>query len=359
MDKATKNNYRRQITESIPEYFFVYDVERKKIVYLSDSFQKFNFSDNDDDLGNMRQLIREEYRMVFDEIFDQIEKGNYDHNEELKITDENSSIKWVNLRIHPIQSAGTQKVAGHALDITNTAVKLEQLQKDNYDLEDILHIMVHDLRGPLGSVMNLLEIQQIALENEKYPDAEGYNSAARRISREMNTMINSMIEMVQLKSNQFSLKRASTNFTQLLKGVVENYALDMKSKDITCEEHIPDEDFYIMIDPVKFKLVIQNLLSNATKFTRENGHITVSAKITNDQVIMKIADDGVGIPEDQHEEIFHRFTKVKKIGTKGEKPIGLGLSITKRIVEIHDGSIEVQSKLGEGATFIVKIPVGD
>ncbi|ELR68567.1 two-component sensor kinase [Fulvivirga imtechensis AK7] len=355
LNQTTKDNYRRQITETIPEYFFVYDVEEKKIVYLSDSFQKFNFANNDDDLGNMRTLIHRDYREIFDNIFDQIEKGNYQQDEELKITNEEIPLKWVNISIHPIKSSGSQKVAGHVIDITNRTTMLEQIKKENLDLEDILHIVVHDLRGPLGSVMNLLEIQQNSFGQEQYIDAEGYNIVAQRISREMNTMINSMIEMVQQKSNRFRLNRSRTNFIQLLKGVTENYALDMKNKDINYREDIPKGELYLMIDPGKFKLVIQNLISNAIKFTEQNGHITLSANVENGLVTLKIADDGIGISADKQEEIFERFTKVKQPGTKGEKPIGLGLSIAKRIVEVHNGTIEVESAPGEGATFIVQI----
>ena len=356
MTPSDKEFYRKQITETIPEYFFVFDVAEKKIVYLSDTFRKLNVYQDSDNISNMRELIHRDYQDVFDRIFHQLENGNYTQNEELKINDAETAVQWVNISTHPIQSRGSQKVACHVLDITNKSFEIAGLQKENCELEDILHIMVHDLRSPLGSIMNLLEIQQSAFDEENYGDTRAYNAVAQRIARDMNTMISSMVEMVQLRSNRFQLKASKTNLTALIRGISENYANDISNKGIKYKEELPDNDISLVIDPVKFRLVIQNLLSNAIKFTNKNGQITVAVKESDNEVTLKVSDDGIGVSKDQQEEIFEKFTKVRKLGTKGEKSVGLGLSITKKIVELHHGSVRVQSDICKGATFIVKIP---
>jgi two-component system sensor histidine kinase VicK len=111
------------------------------------------------------------------------------------------------------------------------------------------------------------------------------------------------------------------------------------------------------VDQVKFMHLMQNLVSNAAKFTPAGGHIRVKVQQEPDAVLLSVSDDGIGIPEALQPHLFDRFTKARRPGLKGEVTTGLGLSIVRRVVELHGGSIRVESKENEGTTFFVRVPL--
>ena len=111
------------------------------------------------------------------------------------------------------------------------------------------------------------------------------------------------------------------------------------------------------IDVEKFRRVIRNLITNAIKFSPEYSKIKVSAEIREGHLLVKVKDKGIGIPDQLKDKIFDPFTTAKRFGTSGEKPIGLGLSIAKQIVEAHGGEIWFKSNEGGGTSFYIEIPV--
>jgi len=112
-----------------------------------------------------------------------------------------------------------------------------------------------------------------------------------------------------------------------------------------------------MLNPEKMKRVVFNLVTNSVKFSKKDTTIILSAKTVGKKVFIEVADNGIGIPEKLIPEIFNISKSGKRKGTDGEKSYGLGLNICKRIVEAHDGSINVQSQEGKGSTFTVELPL--
>lgn len=352
-------NYSSKITESIPEYFFVYDAKKQKIIYLSDSFKKFNIKGSEDlYLNQIRSLIHESYLEAFDEIFESMAKGrNFLMDEDLRCNESTGVVKWVNIKTHPMASSDKNLIAGHVVDVTDKIFHLQNLEKEVDELEHIIHVMAHDLRGPLGSILNLFELQKEALSDKDIHNSGVYLDMSNKIADSMRLTINSMIEMIKLKSERFQLQASNTNVTELVQDIILIYKFDMTQKGIMLYNALPEHDIYVKLDKVKFQLIIQNLLSNAIKFTDEGGKITVSLTKNKNNIEVSISDTGIGIPEDKHEQIFDEFTEMKRKGTKGEKSTGLGLSIAKRIIDVHNGQIHVRSSPGKGTTFIVTIPI--
>jgi len=113
----------------------------------------------------------------------------------------------------------------------------------------------------------------------------------------------------------------------------------------------------VEINHEKIWRVINNLIVNAIKFTHTNGLIKVGITQNNKYVLISVADNGIGIPPDQKEAVFEMFTSAKKTGTDGEQPFGLGLSISKRIVEMHNGHIWFEDNVGGGTIFFIELPL--
>ena len=120
---------------------------------------------------------------------------------------------------------------------------------------------------------------------------------------------------------------------------------------------LPDSDkIYLELDDFKFMQVINNLISNAIKFTPDGGEITVALEEKEDRVLIRVADTGIGIPEKFHATLFDKFTRARRTGIKGEPSVGLGMSIIKTIVEWHQGKIWFESRENKGTTFFIEVP---
>jgi signal transduction histidine kinase len=133
--------------------------------------------------------------------------------------------------------------------------------------------------------------------------------------------------------------------------------LKAKEKNQHLVVSLSNEDTTVMLNPEKMKRVVFNLVTNSVKFSKKDTTITLSAKVIDNKVFIIVTDNGIGIPEKILPEIFNISKSGKRKGTDGEKSYGLGLNICKRIVEAHDGKINVQSEEGKGSTFTVELPL--
>ncbi len=121
----------------------------------------------------------------------------------------------------------------------------------------------------------------------------------------------------------------------------------------------PAAQVFVRVDQTKFMQALVNLVANANKFTHTNGHIRVAVQENAGSITLSVSDDGIGIPKDLQPVLFERFTKARRPGLKGEETVGLGLSIVRRIVELHGGKIHVESQENKGTTFFIELPGND
>jgi signal transduction histidine kinase len=146
-----------------------------------------------------------------------------------------------------------------------------------------------------------------------------------------------------------------------LRGLVDELRQQMQplaaEKEIALEASVPDELPPLRADRAKLRRVLVNLISNALKFTPRGGRVSVSAAPEGALVRVSVEDTGVGIPEDDVRDIFDKYAQARSRATRSEKGTGLGLYITRQLVELHGGHIEVHSEVGKGSTFSFTIPV--
>jgi signal transduction histidine kinase len=142
----------------------------------------------------------------------------------------------------------------------------------------------------------------------------------------------------------------------LLSGLVDDVEVVSDAKSIRVNLDAPT-DFIVKGDAAKLRTLFLNLVENALRYTAAGGRVAISLGIKNTHVAVSVADTGIGIPEEHLPHIFERFYRVDKSRSRAEGGVGLGLAIAKRIAELHAGRIEVQSKVGEGSTFAVFLPL--
>ena len=236
-----------------------------------------------------------------------------------------------------------------AKSVNNMALELSQMEKMR---QEFISNVSHEIQSPLTSIRGVAEI----LRNDKLSleDRLHYLSIIETESKRMSRLSDNLLKLASLESK-------SIKFEPKL------YRLDKQIKDIilACEPQWQDKgiELEVLLDEINIKAdedmmnqVWINLIHNSIKFTPEGGCIRVDLHPKNDKIEVKISDTGIGIAEEDQPYIFERFYMADKSRQRSNKGSGLGLSIVKKIIDIHHGTIDLQSKSGTGATFTISLP---
>jgi two-component system, OmpR family, sensor histidine kinase VicK len=228
------------------------------------------------------------------------------------------------------------------------------LEKANKEKDRILNVVAHDLRNPIGLTAYVSDLILMEERNEKD------RANLQMIKEASQQALNLTNELLGLNADSKDAKKEEmTALHALLETGVQlhRYKAAEKGQQIVLEKAI--HEMYIDADPDKLNRVLNNLLTNAIKFSPIQGQILVSLEKEGKQALLKIEDNGIGIPEEEQETVFARFSSYRRKGTSGERSYGLGLSISREIIEEHGGSITLQSKKNKGTTFFVRLPLAD
>jgi two-component system sensor histidine kinase VicK len=160
-----------------------------------------------------------------------------------------------------------------------------------------------------------------------------------------------------LESTDIPLKRERVDLRERVEWCLKPFRRAPGSERQQLIYELPNEPIYADVDITKLIQVVTNLVGNALKFTPDNGRIVVSVTPGSDCVRITVTDEGIGIPEELQPILFERFTPARRRGLRGEPTTGLGLSLCKTIVEMHQGTLTVTSAEGKGSTFTVEIPI--
>ncbi len=222
-----------------------------------------------------------------------------------------------------------------------------------FQQSDLISEFVHELRTPLASMSTatyLLLRPEISREQGTQIINNIHNEALR-----LNTLATSFLDLARLESGRVQFRMSSTDIPRLFSECVSVIEPKAQEASVRINIDVPHDFPTIQADRDKLKQVIFNLLSNAIKYNRPGGSATLKADYTEHDCIITVQDTGMGIPKEALSHLFEKFYRVKKSENK-VMGTGLGLSIVKQIVIGHSGSIEVQSELDKGTSFIISIP---
>jgi PAS domain S-box-containing protein len=238
---------------------------------------------------------------------------------------------------------------GH--DITEQ-VELEQMR------EDLTHMVVHDLRNPLGSIMGSLQLIHTALvERDETLPVTKLLQIAMRSGQKLYMLIDSLLDLGRLESSDTEINRAFVDINSVVQEALDQISPFALAKRQSVSAEIAPNLPKVMADRDLLLRVLTNLLDNAIKFTRKEGRITIGVKPIGDEVAFTVSDTGIGIPPEYRHRIFDRFLRLEN--DDGVKGTGLGLAFCKLAVEAHGGRIWVESEQGQGSQFKFILPVGD
>jgi signal transduction histidine kinase len=235
--------------------------------------------------------------------------------------------------------------------------KSAQLEVANKHKSDFLANMSHELRTPLNAIIGFSEVLIERMFGEVNEKQAEYLKDIHESGRHLLSLINDILDLskieagrMELELSSFDLPGAVSNAMTLVRERAQRHGIQLGlDMDPRLGEFQADER--------KVKQILLNLLSNAVKFTPDGGRVDVSAKLDTDKVQIAVKDTGVGIAPEDHAAVFEEFKQVGRDYTRKAEGTGLGLALTKRLVELHGGEISLESTLGKGATFTVKLPL--
>lgn len=235
----------------------------------------------------------------------------------------------------------------------------EQLMQVNKAKDDFISLASHQLRTPATGVKQYIGMILEGFAGE-LPDnlrpflAKAYESNERQLA-----IVNDLLQVAQLDAGTIRLQRTPTNLSGMLLSIVSEQSAKFSQRRQTLQYGPRGSDVVVSIDAGRMRMVFDNLIDNASKYTPENRTVTVGLEHTPDEVLVRIKDQGVGIAPEDIDKAFQKFSRVANSRSELVGGSGLGLYWAKQIVDLHDGAIDVHSKPGEGSEFVVRLPNKD
>ena len=238
--------------------------------------------------------------------------------------------------------------------------KLYEIAKEREKLKtDFIVNMSHELRTPLNVILSTSKVTELKINKSDY-DNEYLLEKLEQINKNSNRLlklVNNLIDITKFEHGNHTLNLENINIVEVVEDIALASVDYSACKGIDLIFDTEEEEIITAIDKDKIERVILNLLSNSIKFTDKDGVIYVYIKMVDESVSISVQDNGIGIPQDKLEEIFNRFYQVSDPLKKHEEGSGIGLCIVKEIIKLHNGKIHVTSKVNEGTSFEIILPI--
>gem|GEM_PF-1253536 len=351
----------RQIAESVNELFFVRDWKTRKYIYVSSAYERIFqrpvqalLDDPEDYLKLMHPDDFEQVRRAQEEF----QKNPKFYSVEYRIILPDGNIRWIWSRSFCVfdKEGNILRTVGIAEDVTRfkeaekQAVELALERQRMHLLSSFIRSISHEFRNPLATIHSGLFLLR------RTEDSEERNLRIDRIEEQAQNilrLVEDMVTMTRLDTEKL-VRAEPVDLRYVLEAAVESVQEGLLDKHLTLTTNFMPDIPMLNGDFDQLRRLFVSLLSNGVRYTPDSGAITVTAHAQEHSVMITIHDTGIGIAESDIPRIWELFYRVDQARTTSG--FGLGLSVAKRIVELHGGSIDVRSRLGEGSTFIVQLP---
>lgn len=320
---------------------------RGQIIMINDMAKRQLGVERDDALNqNILELLKIEDEYELRDLITQ--------SPELMIYSQNVNGEYISLRV---RFALIRRESGFISGLVAVLHDTTEQEKEERERRLFVSNVSHELRTPLTSVKSYLEaLDEGALTEPVAPD---FIKVSLDETNRMMRMVTDLLHLSRIDNETSHLDVELINFTAFITFILNRFD-KMKSQDEEKKYELvrdyPINSVWIEIDTDKMTQVIDNILNNAIKYSPDGGKITVSMKTTDDQMILSISDQGLGIPKEDLPKIFDRFYRVDKARSRAQGGTGLGLAIAKEIVKQHNGFIWAKSEYGKGSTFTIVLP---
>ena len=332
----------------------IFDLSSQKFSYVNDAFLRiFKTSKEEIDANSFElidRLIVNDRKYVNNHLSDIKSKGRISNIEfRLKFR---STEKFIRVDAFVVDDCNL--LIAMIRDVSASKEHLNYIVDFGARKDALLDMVAHNLSGPLNLTTNLLNAIDQSSKSQQYKKIDTHSRLIRESTQQCIEIINSFLKEEHSESERVVVRNNLFDVHAKVKIVVDRlkpFNNDKEFKIVSSQREV-----IVSADDVKIFQIIHNLLSNAVKFTPSNGTITVTINNYEYFFELNVADNGIGIPEHLHPYIFQRNTPASREGLKGEKSVGMGLYIVKKLTDLMHGSISFESAENVGSTFLVRLP---
>ncbi|MFL0250979.1 Cache 3/Cache 2 fusion domain-containing protein [Clostridium neuense] len=240
----------------------------------------------------------------------------------------------------------------------NKSLVEKTLQYDKLKTEFIAN-MSHELRTPLNIIFSTVQLFDVLIgkgDNLNTDKIRGYTGGIKQNCYRLVRLVNNLIDITKIDSGFMNLNLSNQNIVEVAEEITQSTAEYVQNMSRTIIFDTNEEEKVMAFDAEKLERILLNLISNAVKFTKTGDIIYVALYVEENQVTIAVRDTGIGIPEEKLSQLFKRFKQIDPLLSRSHEGSGIGLTIVKALVELHEGTIKVKSKYGEGTEFVICLP---
>lgn len=287
-----------------------------------------------------------------------------EHFDTVRVTKDGRRID-ISLTVSPVRDRAGRIIGASkiARDITfrkqaeqSLAILHDRLREADRVKDEFLATLAHELRNPLAPLTNALNILRIS--EDLSPGVETLREIMERQVHHLTRLVDELLEVSRITRGKIELRKEPVELAAIIRGALETSRPLIESAGHQLAICIDPEPLTLQADPVRLTQVISNLLNNAAKYTENGGQLWLSVKRKGDEAIVSVRDNGLGIPAEMLPRVFEMFTQVDRTLQRAQGGLGIGLSLARRLVEMHGGRIDALSRgQGQGSEFVVSLPL--
>ncbi|MEG1278045.1 MAG: ATP-binding protein [Cellulosilyticaceae bacterium] len=315
--------------------------------------------------ASILEIIHNEDLDVIRESIERAKKSNEVITCTFRLLAKSGEYRWVSCRYRYIKERDVFTCSGR--DITEE----KKRQEENHRLEEMIALeevksefftnMSHEFKTPLTIILSTLQLLDKNIEEfesvKEDIKLERYMKFIRQNAYRLLKLVNNIIDTTKVDAGYYALKLENHNIVNLIEEITLSVAQYIENEEIKLIFDTDIEEKIMACDGEKIERIMLNLLSNAIKYTDKQGEINVNVSDKGDYIEIAVKDNGAGMEEDQLKDIFDRYIQVNTPFARRKEGSGIGLSLVKSIIEMHDGNINVSSEVGKGSEFIFKLPI--
>ncbi len=281
-----------------------------------------------------------------------------DYTQEFRIVrPSDNALRWLLVSGRSVPTAGgPPRRIGVTIDITDRKRDEQALQEADRRKNDFLATLAHELRNPLAPIRNAVEL--LRMKSQLPVDKRGPAEVIDRQTRALTRLVDDLLDISRITQNRLELRREPASLSAIVEAAIESSRPLIDSGGHSLEVTLPEEPIVLLADVTRLAQVISNLLNNAARYSDKRGHIHIEVGREGDDAIVKVTDEGIGIPTAMLTRVFEMFVQVDRAHERGRGGLGVGLALSRQLVEMHGGTITAQSPgPGLGSTFAIRIPI--
>ncbi len=349
----------RQLAESLPQLIWTCDADGA-CDYLSRQWQGYTGRLEGDLLGDgwLSVVHPDDVGKLAEKWHACVANGTL-FDAELRIRDANGRFRWFKGRAIPVRDAAGRVIKwfGSHTDIDDQKRAEQTLREADRRKDEFLAMLSHELRNPLAPIRNALEVIRLRGGERREVLRQAWDMVERQVEQ-LSRLVDDLLDVSRITRGKIALRQEPVEVPAVVTRAVETSRPLIEARRHQLDVSLPEEPLWVRGDATRLAQVLLNLLNNAAKYTDEGGRVSLHVRREDDEVVFRVRDTGIGIPPEMLPRVFDLFTQVDPTLERTQGGLGIGLTLVRRLVQMHGGTATAQSEgRGRGSEFVVRLPL--